>query len=496
MLFEGPKHRHTKLTIYRGTGGGGNATTDTEVALLTQLEQSAVAAAAAADESEANAALSATNADASASAANADANLAKDWAIKLGSAVEGSEFSSKHHAQQSSASASAALNSADNAASSAAAAATFDPALYLTKSSPSYTGTLTGGTGVINIGSGQLYKDASGNVGIGTSLAGNAANKLTIRKDSVNNVVNALLINNGSIDNQAGTGVRINMSGVSEASSDIRYAYIEAATTTAGNDHHLAFATNTAGSTPTERLRITSAGRVGIGTSAPDTPLHVMGSIYAASGSVFVGNAGMIASDSVTRPLVFGTDSTERARIDSSGNLLVGTTNSNPVANSVDGVQFGDGRIRASKTDRAVLELQRRTTNGSIVDFRRDATTVGTISVTTTNTAYNTSSDYRLKHDIQPMTGALATVAQLKPVTYRWNADDSESQGFIAHELQEVVPQCVTGEKDAVDAEGNSVYQGIDTSFLVATLTAAIQEQQAIITALTARVEALEGTQP
>jgi hypothetical protein len=93
------------------------------------------------------------------------------------------------------------------------------------------------------------------------------------------------------------------------------------------------------------------------------------------------------------------------------------------------------------------------------------------------------------------MTGALAKVAQLKPVTYKWNADDSESQGFIAHELQEVVPECVTGEKDAVDAEGNPQYQGIDTSFLVATLTAAIQEQQAIITALTARVEALEGAQ-
>jgi len=54
------------------------------------------------------------------------------------------------------------------------------------------------------------------------------------------------------------------------------------------------------------------------------------------------------------------------------------------------------------------------------------------------------------------------------------------------------VPECVTGEKDAVDAEGNPQYQGIDTSFLVATLTAAIQEQQAIITALTARVESQE----
>jgi hypothetical protein len=71
--------------------------------------------------------------------------------------------------------------------------------------------------------------------------------------------------------------------------------------------------------------------------------------------------------------------------------------------------------------------------------------------------------------------------------------DGSDGQGFIAHELDEVVPGCVTGEKDAVDADGNPKYQGIDTSFLVATLTAAIQEQQAIIESLTARVSALEG---
>jgi hypothetical protein len=91
------------------------------------------------------------------------------------------------------------------------------------------------------------------------------------------------------------------------------------------------------------------------------------------------------------------------------------------------------------------------------------------------------------------MTGALARVAQLKPCTYKWKVDGSDGEGFIAHELQEVVPQCVTGEKDAVDAEGKPKYQGIDTSFLVATLTAAIQEQQALIESLTARITALES---
>jgi len=84
-------------------------------------------------------------------------------------------------------------------------------------------------------------------------------------------------------------------------------------------------------------------------------------------------------------------------------------------------------------------------------------------------------------------------VALLKPCTYKWNVDGSDGQGFIAHELAEVEPGCVSGTKDAVDAEGNPEYQGIDTSFLVATLTAAIQEQQALITQLQADVAALKA---
>jgi hypothetical protein len=105
--------------------------------------------------------------------------------------------------------------------------------------------------------------------------------------------------------------------------------------------------------------------------------------------------------------------------------------------------------------------------------------TVGSISTSGSTTTYSTSSDYRLKNTIAPITGALAKVALLKPCTYKWNADGSDGQGFIAHELAEVVPDCVTGEKDAVDAEGKPQYQGVDASFLVATLTAAIQELKA-----------------
>ena len=117
----------------------------------------------------------------------------------------------------------------------------------------------------------------------------------------------------------------------------------------------------------------------------------------------------------------------------------------------------------------------------------------GQISFTGTTTTYGTSSDYRLKENVQPMQGALATVARLKPVTYKWKVDGSEGQGFIAHELQEVIPDGVYGEKDGINDRGEPEYQSVDASFLVATLTAAIQEQQAIITQLQADVAALKA---
>jgi hypothetical protein len=140
-------------------------------------------------------------------------------------------------------------------------------------------------------------------------------------------------------------------------------------------------------------------------------------------------------------------------------------------------------------------ELRTSSATENYVRFYRNGNQVGSITNTLSATAYVTSSDYRLKENIAPMTGALATVAQLKPVTYKWKATGENGQGFIAHELQALVPDCVSGEKDAVDENGNPEYQGIDTSFLVATLTAAIQELNAKVEAQAARIAALEGAQ-
>ncbi len=117
-------------------------------------------------------------------------------------------------------------------------------------------------------------------------------------------------------------------------------------------------------------------------------------------------------------------------------------------------------------------------TGGAFHQFLNYVGTVcGSISQpTATTTAYNTASDYRLKTNVLPMTGALDRVRLLKPCTYTWLSDGVDAEGFIAHELQGVIPVAVTGSKDAEDKCGNPIYQSMDATFVVPLLTAAIQE--------------------
>jgi hypothetical protein len=211
----------------------------------------------------------------------------------------------------------------------------------------------------------------------------------------------------------------------------------------------------------------------------------------------------------------------ERMRIDASGNLLVGKiTTSSTVAGIVLG---SNDKITATRNGGPCSAFVRTGSDGSVIDIQNDNSTVGSISVSGSSTSFNTSSDYRLKTDAQPMTGASARVQALNPVNFEWIADGTRVDGFLAHEAQAVVPEAVTGTKDAMrdeeyevtpaveatyDDEGNELtaavdavmgtrsvpdYQGIDQSKLVPLLTAALQEALTKIDNLETRLSALEG---
>jgi hypothetical protein len=207
-----------------------------------------------------------------------------------------------------------------------------------------------------------------------------------------------------------------------------------------------------------------------------------------------------------------------------SSQVYVGTTISNPgIGNTTVGVVVNDNNIAASRSGAASFSLNRSTTIGTVADFRYNGAGVGAISVNASNTTYLTSSDHRLKENVTPIQGAGDIVKAMRPVTYTFKSDGAWMDGFIAHELQELHPVAVVGDKDAMrdeeyevtpaveatfDAEGVELtpaedavmatrsvplYQGVDYSKLTPILTAALQEALAKIDALTARIETLEA---
>ena len=259
----------------------------------------------------------------------------------------------------------------------------------------------------------------------------------------------------------------------------------------------------------TEVGRFDSSGNLGIGTTTPVAGMRstvvgggtqISGGTSAQAGFRFQTTSGVASITGINNdnnafnPISFYTSGTEAARFDANNTLFVGGT-SYPSGYSTSIFQRIVTVANGLNATEHFLCNEQRSTTGTENYFRfyRNNSLVGTISNTLSATSYVTSSDYRLKDNVQPMTGALTKVAALKPCTYTWKVDGSAGQGFIAHELQAVVSDAVTGQKDAVDDEGNPVYQGIDTSFLVATLTAAIQEQQAMIKTLQDKVAALEA---
>jgi hypothetical protein len=206
------------------------------------------------------------------------------------------------------------------------------------------------------------------------------------------------------------------------------------------------------------------------------------------------------ANDMPTR-LVFSTTAdgaaspTERMRITQAGHVLIGTTDADanisgtPTNPPIASFKVGNGEgFRVSSTGAHFWNFAN---DGAVHVFRRNGTNVGSISVSSGATAYNTSSDYRLKENITAVTDGITRLQQLKPSRFNFIADSVKTvDGFIAHEVQAVVPEAIHGIKDEVDADGNPVMQGIDQSKLVPLLTAALQEAIAKIETLEARLTA------
>ena len=239
--------------------------------------------------------------------------------------------------------------------------------------------------------------------------------------------------------------------------------------------------------------------RVGIGTTSPQELLH----LYKTGGSTIrFQNPGQrlwsIGNDSTSFVINDVTAGSERMRIDPNGDLLLNTT--------ITGVQ--DANAIATDSSRGRLYLNTIDTSGTlflnqsyndsasryqILFYRREAL-VGSIQSSTSATSYLTTSDYRLKENLNAISNGIDRVKQLNPLRFNFIANPEETvDGFLAHEVDSIVPEAITGEKNALDEKGNIDPQQIDQSKLVPLLTAALKEAVAKIEALETRVTALEN---
>jgi len=252
------------------------------------------------------------------------------------------------------------------------------------------------------------------------------------------------------------------------------------------------------------RLLIDTNGNVGIGTS-PAKDLHVSGGTDTrirteeSGGSMIdltVTNSGHFIDSTSTGDLtvnkigsanmIFKTANTERMRITSSGEAIMGATS------TINSSKFYLKFDRVPNTG-MTIENTNGTSATSHIKFQNNNGTVGSVTVSGSSTSFNTSSDHRLKENVVDMTGAIDRVKQLAPKRFNFIADaDTTVDGFLAHEAQTVVPEAVHGEHNEVDDDGNAVMQGIDQSKLVPLLTGALQEAIAKIETLETKVAALE----
>lgn len=347
----------------------------------------------------------------------------------------------------------------------------------------------------------KKFETTSTGVDVRTTTSG-AESKLRVSSNNTGDNDATVVISNG------GTGDAM-----------LRFDYEESYTDrarlgTSGSGQNLLFFT--AGNN--ERMRIDSSGNVGIGTSSPDsildltsTPnnnfIHFNSTTGGSNGDIIGGfevnnTGGTIGKLTVHREstnssgyMAFQTATTEKMRITNGGNVLIGTTNNSPAESSTeDGTRIGDnGGCQFSANGLEVMRINRNTNDGRIIGLCGQTTVRGEIAVSGTVIQYTSFSDHRLKQDVQQISNATESLKQLNPVNFAWIDGGVRMNGFLAHEVQSVVPEAVTGTKDEVDADGNPKYQGIDQSKLVPLLVASLKEALTEIDNLKARVNTLEG---
>ena len=238
---------------------------------------------------------------------------------------------------------------------------------------------------------------------------------------------------------------------------------------------------------------IFSNGNMGIGTSSPSVKLHVADSgggrliLQGVGGSgvswqfnsytdgkLYIGNYGVADYFALT----------------TSGNLYINSTtnqlsNATPQLCILAGASTDAVSIKHTADGNNTINIWQtgNTTHSAMAFYKGNTQDLhGTISVSTSGATYNSVSDYRLKENIVPLENGLDRLMQLKPSKFNWIATGDESEGFIAHELQEVFPGAVTGEKDAIySSTGNIKPQVVDYGRITPLLVKAIQELKAEI---------------
>jgi len=200
-------------------------------------------------------------------------------------------------------------------------------------------------------------------------------------------------------------------------------------------------------------------------------------------------DAGLIEYIHSSNTMTFYTSGSERMRINSTGDVLIGTTNTDPTFNRSDGICLSAQDAIFCRGG-AAWDLGRNSTSGTHIAFYTDngsaRVSAGNISSSGSTTSFNTTSDGRLK-DITGEARGLEVINELNPVSYNWKADGKADEGFIAQEVQEIVPNAVS------QNEENEMYQ-MDYSKLVVHLVKGMKEQQAQIEALQSEINELKNS--